>query len=96
MGERPPTVVVRVTPRAAATVVGPWHDGVLEVRVTRPPAAGQATRAARLALAEALSVAPTVVTLVSGERSRVKRFAVSGLTAAELSARLARLGPGRG
>jgi hypothetical protein len=82
---------VLVTPRAATERVGPAEAGVLRVRVTRPPADGEANRAVRRLIAQALDLPPSGVRLVSGERSRRKRFAIDGLSATELAARLARL-----
>jgi uncharacterized protein YggU (UPF0235/DUF167 family) len=57
----------------------------LKIRVTAPPVDGKATEAARVALATGLGVGLAAVTLVSGERSRLKCFRVAGLdvTAAE-------------
>jgi len=82
---------VLVTPRAAAERVGPVEAGMLRVRVTRPPADGEANDAVRRMIARALGLPPSGVRLVSGERSRRKRFAIDGLSATELAARLARL-----
>jgi uncharacterized protein YggU (UPF0235/DUF167 family) len=61
--------------------------------VTRPPADGEANAAIRRVVGEALRLAPSRLRLVSGERSRTKRFAVEGLAPAELAARLAAIGP---
>ena len=72
--------------------MGPYRDGVLAVRVTRPPADGEANRAVIRLVASALQVPRSAVALVAGERARTKRVAVRGLTAAELEARLASLG----
>jgi Uncharacterized conserved protein len=85
-------LTVRVMPRADADRVGPYADGMLRVRVTRPPADGEANRAVIRLVAGALSVPPSTLTLVAGARSRTKRYAVSGLSAAELLARLSTLG----
>ncbi len=82
-----------VTPRAAAERVGPWQDGILRVRVTRPPADGEANRAVVRLVAGALAVAPGRVELVGGARSRRKRLRVDGLATAELERRLADLAP---
>ena len=79
---------VRVTPRAEADRVGSFAGGVLHVRVTRPPANGEATRAVLALLARALRVPRSTITLVAGTRSRTKRYAIDGLSAADLIARL--------
>jgi uncharacterized protein YggU (UPF0235/DUF167 family) len=83
---------VRVTPRAEADRAGPYAAGVLHVRVTRPPADGEANRAVAAVVARTLGVSRSAVTLVMGARSRNKRFAIDGLSAAELIARLRSLG----
>jgi uncharacterized protein YggU (UPF0235/DUF167 family) len=89
---RDAVVQVRVTPAAGSNAVGPYRDGWLRVRVTRPPAGGEATLAARKLVARALAVAPSRVTLLSGSRAREKRFSVAGLDAEELGRRLRQLG----
>jgi uncharacterized protein len=48
--------------------------GVIRISVTAPPEDGRATEAARAALAEALGVAKTRLTLVRGTKSRDKLF----------------------
>lgn len=83
---------VQVVPRAAAEQVGPYRDGVLRVRVSRPPADGEANRAVHRLLSRALDLPPAALRLVAGERARRKRFAVSGIDPAELGRRLATLG----
>jgi uncharacterized protein YggU (UPF0235/DUF167 family) len=87
------TVTVRVTPRAATERIGPYRDGVLELRVARPPAGGEATDASRRLLARGLDVAPSAVRLVSGGRSRIKRFEALGLTPEALEQALRRYRP---
>ena len=52
------------------------------------PAGGPATEEARQALADALGVAPSGVTLLPGRRSREKVFRVEGLTEHEVLQRL--------
>ena len=81
-----------VTPRASADRVGPWADGALRVRVTRPPSGGEANRAVVRLVADALDVAPSGVDLVAGQRGRKKRLRIAGLEPAELERRLAAIG----
>ena len=85
-------LLLRVTPRADADRVGPWAEGVLQVRVTRPPADGEANRSVLRLVARALGLPASRVTLVAGTRSRSKRCAVEGISPGELAARLAALG----
>ncbi len=85
----PAQLTVHVTPRADADRVGPFTDSVLRVRVTRPPADGEANEAVRTLVAGAIGVRRSAVTLVAGRRARTKRFAIDGMTPAELARRLA-------
>jgi hypothetical protein len=85
-------LTVRVTPHADADRVGPFADGVLHARVTRPPADGEANHAVTLLVARALGVARSSVVLQSGARSRTKRFAIHGVSQAELMTRLSAIG----
>ena len=67
------TFAVRVTPnarRAGLELVGE----VIRIAVTEIPEAGRATEAARLALAGALGVAKSRLTLVRGATARDKLF----------------------
>jgi len=74
------TVAVRVKPGASRTKVGGRHDGslgpALVIAVTAPPVDGRATEAVRRALADALGVRPSAVTLRSGATGRDKLFTV--------------------
>ena len=75
-------ISVRLTPRAAATQVALLDDGSLAVRVTAPPADGRANDALCRAVAKALGLAPSRVTLVRGHRSRTKTLRLQGIDAA--------------
>ena len=86
-----PDVELAVTPRAAADRVGPYRDGLLRVRVTRPPADGEANRAVLRLVSRALGVPVSRIALAAGERARRKRVTVEGIDAAELGRRLAAL-----
>lgn len=81
---------MHVQPRASRSEVIGWREGSLAVRLTAPPVEGAANKACREFLAEVLGVRRADVELVSGEKSREKRFRVAGLDAAELQARIER------
>ena len=75
------SVVLRVhlQPGAGrASVVG-RHGGALHLRVAAPPVGGRANVATVTLLAELLGVSKDQIELVSGERSREKRFRLSGV-----------------
>lgn len=85
-------LAVRLTPRGGAARiegVAEW-DGrpVLKVRVAAAPVEGAANDALVAFLAKALAVPRSAVTLVAGDRARVKRLRVAG---SGLGARLAGL-----
>ena len=82
------TVELAVVPRALADRVGPWADGVLRVRVTRPAVNGEANRSVLELVASALGLPVSSLSLVAGERGRRKRVRVDGLSDAELGRRL--------
>jgi hypothetical protein len=80
-------VTVRVVPRSGRVAVEVGPQGVT-VRVRAAPEGGRATEQARRALAEALDVAPSRITLARGANSRVKTFEIAGITADDLHVRL--------
>ena len=66
-------LVVRATPRARRPGVS-YQDGVFRIAVTAPAEEGRANAAVAEALAQALCVAKTRLTLVAGATSRDKTF----------------------
>jgi uncharacterized protein YggU (UPF0235/DUF167 family) len=72
-------ITVRVAPRSSRTGVEPGPEGPL-IRVRAAPEDGRATAEAARALATALGVPPSAVRLLRGGRSRVKTFAVEGVS----------------
>jgi len=88
----PVQLTVQVTPRAEADRIGRFAGGVLHLRVKRPPADGEANDAVRALLARSLGLPRSSILLVAGARSRVKRFAIDGISSADLAARLSAMG----
>ncbi|MEV6369172.1 DUF167 domain-containing protein [Micromonospora sp. WP24] len=74
------TVAVRVKPGSARSRVGGRFDGphgpALVIAVNAPAVDGRATEAARRALAGALDVRPSAVSLRAGAASRDKLFLI--------------------
>ena len=81
------SVTVHVVPRSNRTVVEASSSRIV-IRVRAIPDAGRATEQARRALADALGVALSGVTLLRGRRSREKVFEVPDLTEREALQRL--------
>jgi len=70
---------VKAQPRSRRPGLGGLApDGALRVAVTDPPEDGRANRAVTAALAQALDVAPSAVTLAQGAGARLKTFRVAG------------------
>jgi uncharacterized protein (TIGR00251 family) len=90
-------VHVHVQPRSGRNEIIGRHGNALRVRVQAPPVEGRATDAVRTLLGDAFGVAAGRVTLVSGERSRLKRFRLGGMgreaALARLEALLDQAGP---
>jgi hypothetical protein len=64
----------------------PGQPAALKVRLTAPPVDDRANAALCRLLADALGVPASRVRIVSGERSRLKRVEVRGVTAAQVQA----------
>lgn len=87
--ERDAVVVrVHVQPGAGRSAIVGRHGTSLKVRVAAPPVDGRANVAAAALLAETLGVKEGDVELVSGQRSRLKRFRIGGIDAEDVEFRL--------
>jgi uncharacterized protein (TIGR00251 family) len=79
---------VHVQPRGGRTAVVGKHGNAVKLRIAAPPVDDRANVAARELLAGVFGVAPSAVTLVSGDRSRIKRFRLTGVEADAIDSRL--------
>ena len=75
---------VRVQPRASKNEVAGVMEGTLKIRLQAPAVEDRANEALREYLAELLKRPRSAVRILAGERSRVKRVEVVGVTAAEV------------
>ena len=81
-------ISVRVVPRAGrAGIAGTRHDAVL-IRLNAPPVDGAANAELIDVLAGVLDVPKRSVTIIGGERSRLKRVRVEGIGADQALERL--------
>ncbi len=71
---------VRVIPRARRSEVSGIRGDALVARLAAPPVEGAANAALIELLAGRFGISPSCIRIVSGERSRDKRVAVSGMT----------------
>ena len=83
-------VRVHVQTGAGRSALVGRHGDALKVRVAAAPVDGRANAAVAGLLAETLDVAPSTIAVVSGERSRIKRCRLSGLSLEEAQERLER------
>ena len=81
-------LTVRVTPRSGRDQIVGWQGDELRVRLRAPPVEGQANDALRRLLASSLGVSPSAVELLTGATARTKRLRVSGLSLADVRAKL--------
>ena len=72
-------LTIRVVPRASKPGIAGRRDGALLVRLNAPPVEGAANSELIEVIADVLDVPRRSVTIVSGERSRLKRVSVSGI-----------------
>jgi uncharacterized protein (TIGR00251 family) len=68
---------VHAQPGAGRTQITGRHGDALKIRVAVPPEHGRANDALAKVLAEVFGVATSAVSIVSGEKSRTKRFRVA-------------------
>jgi len=92
VGERSGAAIfsVRVQPRASRDEIAGEMDGALKVRLQAPAIEGRANEALIAYLAGLLKRPKSAVSILSGERGRTKRIAVSGVTKDEILGLLAR------
>jgi uncharacterized protein (TIGR00251 family) len=79
---------VRVQPRASRNSIVGFDQDTLKVRVTAPPADGEANAALLFLLAEQFGCPRSALTLVRGQHSREKLVRVSGRSLQEIRDRL--------
>jgi uncharacterized protein (TIGR00251 family) len=82
---------IRVIPRASKAGIAGTRDGALLVRLNSPPVEGAANAELIDVIATALRVPKKNITIVSGERSKLKRVSVTGITSEDAAAALQRL-----
>jgi uncharacterized protein (TIGR00251 family) len=83
-------------PRAKRDAILGERAGALHVAVTAPPDKGKANASIQALLAKSLECRSAQISLLSGARSRQKRFLISGLALDELRGRLAAVALSRG
>lgn len=75
---------VKVQPRSSKNEVAGVIEGALKIRLQAPAVEDRANDALREFLAKLLKRPKSAVRILAGERSRVKRVEVAGVTAGEV------------
>jgi uncharacterized protein (TIGR00251 family) len=88
-------LTVRVIPRAGRSGLAGTRDNAILVRLTAPPVEGAANTELIELLADLLHVPKRSVTIVAGERGRLKRVRIDGVDSTH-AARLLNLESGIG
>ena len=81
---------VKVHPRARKNAITGVIDGAVKLAITAPPVEGRANEAVIEFFADLFEIPLSSVTIASGQSNRNKVVRVSGVTAAQVQAFLAR------
>ena len=84
------TFEVKVHPRARKTAIVGEVGNALKLALTAPPVEGRANEACIAFFAELFKIPRASVTIAAGQSSRNKVIRITGKTAAEVQARLAK------
>jgi len=82
------TLALKVIPNAPRDEVAGWLEGALKVKIHAPALDGRANAALTDFLAGRLGLPRRAVTLLRGDRARLKVVRIDGLTLAEVKRRL--------
>jgi uncharacterized protein len=81
-------VTVRVQPRASRNEISGVVEGALKVRLQAPAIEDRANEALREFLAILLKTPKSAVRILSGDRSRIKRLEIRGVTKGQVESLL--------
>ena len=79
---------IRLTPRASKNEITGREGEVYRVKVTSPPVEGKANAALIELVSKRLGVPKRDIALIAGERSRLKKLLIHGLSDAEAKEKL--------
>jgi len=75
---------IHVVPKSAKSEISGIQDDALKLKITAPPAEGQANEACKRFLSDILGVRKNQVTIISGHKSRKKTIAIEGIGKKEI------------
>jgi uncharacterized protein YggU (UPF0235/DUF167 family) len=82
-------ITVKVAAGASVNAIRGWQDQCLRVSLVTAPERGKANAALIAMLARALGIAKSDIAILRGEHSARKTLAITGLSGADIIARLA-------
>lgn len=85
------TFSVRLHPRAKKNAITGTLGDALKISLTAPPVEGKANQACIDFLADLLKLPRSSITIAAGQASRNKLIRISGVSAADVAARLRRV-----
>lgn len=74
------TLTVYLQPGAKKSAVAGWHNGNIKIKVNSPPIDGKANEALIHFLSDFLSVPKSSIEIISGQKSRIKKLTIIGIT----------------
>jgi len=80
-----------VQPKSSRTKLAGLHGGAIKLKITAPPVDGKANTQVTAFIAKLFKLPKSAVTLISGQQSRRKRIAVTGIDRDEVRQILAPL-----
>jgi len=84
LATRTVSLAIRVQPRASKDEVVGTMDGALKIRLQAPAVENRANEALVEFLAQLLKTPKSAVRILAGERSRIKRVEIRGVTKQEI------------
>ena len=82
------SIKVHANPKSSKNMIVGWKEDVLYIKITAPPVEGAANESIVKFLAKELGVKKNQVSLERGDKSREKRFVISGVTEEYIKNRL--------
>lgn len=79
---------VRIQPRASRDAIAGEMEGAIKIRLTAPPIEDRANESLRRFLAARLNIPFSAVRIAAGEKSRIKRIEIQGVTSSQVHALL--------
>lgn len=77
---------IKVLPRSSRCEIAGIQDDALKIKITAPPVDGKANNECIRFLSDRLGIKKSRITIISGQTSKNKRIAISGVTKRDMEA----------